>query len=79
VDGKRADDTFPKPLLPVSVTIGGVDAPEILYAGAAPGLVAGAMQINVRVPANAPVGDAVRVRLKIGSNTSPEGVTVAVK
>jgi uncharacterized protein (TIGR03437 family) len=78
VDGKLAADVFPKPVLPVAVTIGGLEG-EILYAGAAPGLVAGAMQVNVRVPANAAVGDALPIRLRVGSNASPEGVTVAVR
>jgi uncharacterized protein (TIGR03437 family) len=48
-------------------------------AAAAPFMVAGAMQVNARVPANAPAGDAVPVRLKVGNNTSPEGVTVALR
>jgi uncharacterized protein (TIGR03437 family) len=79
VDGKRADADFPEPILPVSVTIGGVEARDVLYAGAAPGMVAGAMQVNVRVPATAPAGDTVPIRLKVGNNTSRDGVTVAVK
>jgi uncharacterized protein (TIGR03437 family) len=78
VDGKLATEVFPKPVLPVSVTIGGSEA-EVLYAAAAPFMVAGAMQVNARVPANAPAGDAVPVRLKVGNNTSPEGVTVALR
>lgn len=49
VDGKLASGTFPKPVLPVSVTIGG-QAADILYYGAAPGLVAGVMQVNARIP-----------------------------
>ncbi|MBI3697004.1 MAG: IPT/TIG domain-containing protein, partial [Acidobacteria bacterium] len=48
-DGKLAAGTFPKPLLSVSVKIGGLDA-DILYAGAAPGLVAGVLQVNAKVP-----------------------------
>jgi uncharacterized protein (TIGR03437 family) len=42
-------------------------------------MVAGAMQLNVRVPEAAPAGAAVPVRLKAGPNTSPEAVTVAVR
>lgn len=78
VDGKLATEVFPKPLLPVSVMIGDLEG-GILYAAAAPFMVAGAMQVNVRVPADAPAGDAVPVRLKVGNNTSREGVTVALK
>jgi uncharacterized protein (TIGR03437 family) len=78
VDGKLASEVFPKPILPVTVTIGGLEA-DVLYAGAAPWMVAGAMQLNVRVPEAAPAGAAVPVRLKAGPNTSPEAVTVAVR
>jgi uncharacterized protein (TIGR03437 family) len=77
-DGKVADAALPKPLLPVSVTIGGV-ACEVLYSGAAPGLVTGLMQVNAKVPASAPQGGSVPVRLKVGDKPSPEGVTIAIK
>jgi len=40
VDGQIAGDTLPKPLLPVTVQIGALDA-IVVNAGAAPGLVAG--------------------------------------
>jgi uncharacterized protein (TIGR03437 family) len=50
VDGLPASGVYPKPQLPVSVRIGGVEA-NVLYAGAAPGFVAGALQINAIVPA----------------------------
>ena len=68
---------YPKPILPVGVTIGGREA-EILYYGAAPTLVAGAMQVNARIPSGTPSGDAP-VILRIGQNLSPSTVTVAVK
>jgi len=48
-DGAVVADTTPKPVLPVSVLFAGVSA-EILYAGSAPGLVAGVLQINARIP-----------------------------
>ncbi len=76
VDGQVAASVFPKPKQPVVVRIGGVNA-EILYAGAAPSLVAGVMQINVRVPANAPDG-AVPIQILVGNAESPAGVTVAI-
>jgi uncharacterized protein (TIGR03437 family) len=78
VDGKVASVPLPAPLLPVTVRIGGVDA-EVLYAGAAPGLVAGVMQVNVRVPASAPSGTAVPVQFIVGGIKSPSGVTLAVR
>jgi uncharacterized protein (TIGR03437 family) len=76
LDGQLAITTYPKPLLPVSVTIDGKPA-EILYAGAAPGIVAGLMQINARVPANSKAGF-VPVVITEGSASSPVGVTIAV-
>ena len=76
VDGLLATAVFPKPKQPVGVRIGGVDA-EILYAGAAPSLVAGVMQVNVRIPDNVPDGP-VPVQVLVGNAQSPAGVTVAV-
>ncbi len=77
VDGLLANAVLPQPRLPVSVTVGGIAAP-VLYAGGAPGIVAGAMQINVQIPANAPSGAAVPIQITVGGATSALGVTVAV-
>jgi len=66
------------PRLPVQVTIGGEPA-EIVYAGVAPNAVAGLLQVNVRVPATAPLGDAVPLVLTVGGSRSPDGVTMAVR
>lgn len=70
--------TFPKPLLPATVTIGGTDA-DVLYAGAAPGAVAGLMQINARISQLAPPSATSAVVVKIGDKSSPLGVTIAVR
>lgn len=78
VDGKLAEAPYPAPRLPVKVTIGGLDA-EVSYAGGAPGLVAGLIQINARVPAQAPSGATVPVSIKIGDAESPAGVTLAIR
>jgi uncharacterized protein (TIGR03437 family) len=78
VDGLLANTALPTPRLPVSVTIGGVNA-QVLYAGAAPGLVAGLIQINAAVPATVQVGTAVPVQITVGTAASPTGVTLAVK
>jgi uncharacterized protein (TIGR03437 family) len=79
VDGRIALSEYPKPVLPVKVTIGGVDAtPGITYAGAAPTLVAGVFQIDVTVPMNVPAG-AVPVVVSIGSASSQAGLTVSLK
>jgi uncharacterized protein (TIGR03437 family) len=78
VDGQIAADRPPKPLLPVSLTIGGVPT-EILYVGGAPTLVAGVLQINVRVPSNAPSGPSIPVVLTIGEASSQEQITMAIR
>lgn len=49
---------------PVHVYIYGEKA-EILYAGAAPTLVAGVLQVNVPVPAGVPTGRSVPVWLVV--------------
>jgi uncharacterized protein (TIGR03437 family) len=70
-----------KPLGLVSVRLNGVEVPAsaILYAGSAPSLVAGLMQLNVRLPANTPANAATPVEVAIGGLESPVGVTVAVR
>jgi len=72
-----ASTIFPKPLLPVMVTIGG-KAAEVIYAGTAPYMITGVIQINVRVPADIPAGNP-EVAIKVGNSTSQSGVTLAVK
>ena len=65
-------------MLPVSVRIGG-QAAAVHYAGAAPGFVAGAMQINVQIPSGVEPGPKVPISLIVGDLASPPGVTVAVR
>ncbi|MCC6536944.1 MAG: hypothetical protein IT162_05305 [Bryobacterales bacterium] len=77
VDGQVAATVFPKPRQSVAVRIGGVMA-EVLYAGAAPSLVAGVLQVNVKVPDNVPDGN-VPIQVLVGNAESPAGVTVAVQ
>ena len=60
----------------VTVTIGSVVA-DVSFAGLAPGWV-GLYQVNVQVPASAPVGDAVPVLLSVGGAVSNQ-VTIAVE
>src|ERR1019366_5662379 len=76
-DGSLTSGVLPAPRLPVSVRIGGVVA-EVKYAGAAPGMVAGALQINSRIPLEAAPG-AAAVFLTIGDATSQPGITVRVR
>ena len=77
VDGEITAGVFPKPVQPVIVLIGGQQA-VLNYAGAAPGLVAGVLQVNAVIPAGVGSGDQ-SVVLQVGSVTSPTGVTVAVE
>ena len=76
VDGLPASSSLPTPVLPVSVEIGGQTA-TIQYAGAAPGLVAGVMQINAQIPSGLPAGP-VPVTAQVGIGSSQAGVTIAV-
>jgi uncharacterized protein (TIGR03437 family) len=79
IDGALAITApLPHPNLAVSVTIGDIAA-VVDYAGAAPGEIAGVMQLNVEIPANAPTGSAVPVKLMVGTNSSPASTTIAVK
>jgi uncharacterized protein (TIGR03437 family) len=78
VNGKVATFPLPKPTLPVSVVIDGREA-ELLYAGAAPGLVSGVIQVNARVPEETRRGDDVGVVFSVGEAASQPGVTIAVR
>jgi uncharacterized protein (TIGR03437 family) len=71
---------FPAPVLPVTVNIGGVEVPSanITYAGEAPGLIAGVLQVNAVIPASVPSGPAA-VIIRVGGTASQPGVTVTVR
>lgn len=77
VDGLLASDDLRIPALPVSVTIGGQLA-QVLYAGSAPGLVAGIFQVEARVPNGISSSAAAPVILTVGNASSALGVTVAL-
>jgi uncharacterized protein (TIGR03437 family) len=74
----RLED-YPRPVLPVTVTIGGQPADEILYAGGAPNYLAGLMQFNVRVPQSVTPGSAVELLITVGGIASAPGVTLAIQ
>jgi uncharacterized protein (TIGR03437 family) len=78
IDGKLAAPPLPIPLLQVTVTIGGRPA-TVTYAGAAPGLVAGLMQINARIAEDITPGPAVPIVIRIGEFSSRDGVTLSVR
>jgi uncharacterized protein (TIGR03437 family) len=68
----------PAPLLQVSVLINGQPA-LWTYAGEAPGLAAGLMQLNVQIPPTAQSGVPNSITVSIGPNMSQTGVTVSVQ
>jgi uncharacterized protein (TIGR03437 family) len=83
VDGKLAAAPLPQPQQQVFAQIGGDYSPVVQYAGGAPGLVAGVLQVNVQIPATIKSGAAVPVQIAVGRNStgywSPGSVTIAVK
>ena len=64
--------------LSVTVTIAG-RLLEAIYAGTAPGLVTGLVQLNVILPPDIQIGTALPVSITIGGVTSPEGPTLSIE
>ena len=62
---------------PVTVSIGGVDAP-VLFAGLTPGFT-GLYQVNAMVPAGVTPGSAVPITVTVSGQTSPGNVTIAIQ
>jgi uncharacterized protein (TIGR03437 family) len=78
VDGKPDGFPAPTPIAqPVTATIGGVNA-EVQYAGGVTGLVAGFLQVNVRIPSSVAASSAVPVIFSIAGQSSQANVTLAV-
>jgi uncharacterized protein (TIGR03437 family) len=77
-DGRIIATDLRVPILPVAVNIGGVPV-EVLYAGSAPNLVSGMMQVNVRLNPAVPRGADVPVELRVGPAPSQPGVTVTIR
>ncbi len=69
---------YAMPQLPVSVFIGDVQA-TVLYAGAAPGIIAGVLQIDIQIPQSANPSFADQLTLKIGDYVSPTAITIAIQ
>jgi uncharacterized protein (TIGR03437 family) len=66
----------PAPVQPILVSTGGQAL--YTYAGEAPGMVAGVMQLNVQIPAGVPSGP-LEVLVSIGGVSSQRGITVSVQ
>jgi uncharacterized protein (TIGR03437 family) len=77
VDGQIAGLLATTPSL-VTATIDGIPA-QVQYAGAAPTLIAGAVQVNVQIPAGAHTNPTAPLNLVMGSFAIPPGVTVAIQ
>jgi uncharacterized protein (TIGR03437 family) len=79
VDGLVALAASPLPPPPaVTVQIGGQTA-TVSYAGNAPGMVDGALQVNAVVPTTVTPGSAVSVVVTVGGAASPATATIAVQ
>lgn len=82
VDGELVPGSnLRRPQGTVRVRVNQVEVPagDILYAGSAPGLIAGLMQVNLRLPGNLPANPATPVEVLVGASASATGVTVAVR
>lgn len=77
MDGEISGESLPIPVEPVDVRLSG-EPTELLYAAAAPGLVAGVVQLNVRVLPTQQFTGTVEVTVKAGNLTPHRGVTVFV-
>ncbi len=79
VDGEVTGTVLARPRLPVRVWIQGREV-EVLYAGAAPGIVSGVMQVNIRLPLDIPSGNNLPVTMQVGIwGPSPDVVTMAIR
>jgi len=77
-DGAVNDRIIRTPQLPLSLTIGGQNA-EVLYAGSAPGMVDGVVQVEALIPTSLAGAGAVPVVLTVYGNNSQPNVTINVK
>ena len=68
---------LPAPAAAPAVQIRGADA-RVVYAGAAPGYIAGLLQVNVQVPDSIEFGNSLPLSLSIGGQASQFNVTIAV-
>ena len=76
-DGQILGTDLASPSQPVFVRFGKLDS-QVYYAGTAPFLVNGALQINATVPAGT-IGGEVPVQIIVGRYTSAPGTTIWIK
>lgn len=78
--GTTGSSELPRVLAPVAAYLGTSVGAEILYAGAAPGLVAGVTQVNARIPPPAQTGSQVPFTVVVGdAEMAPLGLTMAIR
>jgi uncharacterized protein (TIGR03437 family) len=77
-DGQIMGAHLVAPRAPVFVRVGKLAA-EVLYAGSAPYMVSGVLQVNARLPAELLGGAAVPIQIVAGTYSSPPGTTLAVR
>ncbi len=78
VDGFVSSAPLPLPTAQVSITMGGLPC-QLNFAGAAPGLVSGVLQINAQVPSGLSPAASVPIQVRMGSATSLPVATLAVQ
>ena len=61
----------------IAATVGSADA-VVEFAGLAPGFV-GLTQVNVRIPAAAPAGEAVALRVTVGGVPTQAGTAISIR
>jgi uncharacterized protein (TIGR03437 family) len=59
------------------VLLNGTTPADVKFSGMSPEFV-GVYQVNVQLPPNAPLGDAVPIQIQIGGVTSPASVTISI-
>jgi uncharacterized protein (TIGR03437 family) len=77
-DGAQPTSPWPTPMLPVSVSVGGVPVPaaNIVFDGL---IFTGEIQMNIQIPANVPTGAAVPLVVTIGGVSSRSDATIAIR
>ncbi len=77
-DGRLIVTDVRLPLLPVRFYLNGRQL-ETLYAGSAPGFIAGSFQVNVRIPTDLTVTGSLPIELQVGTRASQANVTIAIQ
>jgi uncharacterized protein (TIGR03437 family) len=75
-DGQNSLDQLRHTVTTPIVTLGGISA-QVLFSGLSPQFV-GVNQLNIKVPANAPIGNNVQLQLQIGGITTPANTAIAI-